>query len=481
MTTTTASTLRGDHATAVSIEDLETEITTLCAHLGAAEYRLLRAIGEFDARKGWCGIGIGSCAHWLGWKCGISLVTARDKVRVAASLRGLPEISRAMARGEISYSKVRALIRVATPANEGALVRLGRQGTATHVEEIVRRYRRVRRLDEATAAVEAQRARELRYHWDEDGSLVIHARLPAEQGALVLQALEAAAETLRTAARGEADATGARTDDSAESRRRDDSAESSRPTFAPAPYGPDQSCAARRADALALMAETTLRHGPSDSDAGDRHQVVVHVDAAVLADPTRDGRAHVEDGPPLAVDTVRRLCCDGALVPMTDDADGNPLDVGRKTRAIPPALRRALKSRDGGCRFPGCSHRRFADGHHIQHWADGGETKLANLVLLCRTHHRLVHEEGFTLARGADSALVFRAPDGRIIDDKPNFAILAADPVLRLFDTHRDLGITARTIVPEWFGEKPAYDWITDSLWHRDERTRASPAPRGDS
>jgi hypothetical protein len=467
MTTTPAITARGDGTAAVStIEDLETEITTLCAHLGAAEYRLLRAIGEFDARKGWWGIGIASCAHWLGWKCGISRAAAHEHVRVARALRELPEIGAAMARGELSYSKVRALTRVATPATDGALARLGRQGTAMHVEEIVRRYRRVRRAGE-TATIEAQRSRELRYRWDEDGSLVIYARLPAERGALVLQALEAAADTLRRAARGE-------TESSAEDSPHRDGAP------APSPYRPDQSWAARRADALALMAETLLAHGATEASPGDRHQVVVHVDAAVLADPSRAGRAHIEDGPPLAVETVRRLCCDAALVPMTDDADGNPLDVGRKTRAIPPALRRALKSRDGGCRFPGCSHRRFADGHHIQHWADGGETKLDNLVLLCRTHHRLVHEEGFTLARDADGALAFRAPDGRAIDEKPTYAVLAADSVLRLFDTNRALGITARTCVPEWFGEKPAYDWITDSLCHRDDRAHASPAPRDD-
>ena len=187
-----------------TIEQLEDEITTLSAHIGAAEHRLLRAIGEFDARSGWVGFGIASCAHWLNWKCGLSLPAAHEKVRVARALRKLPDISAAMSRGEVSYSKVRALTRVATPANEIALVRLAHQGTASHVEEIVRRYRRVRRADEPKKeAAEAQRARELRYRWDEDGSLVIHARLPAEQGALVIEALEAAAETLRRAARGE--------------------------------------------------------------------------------------------------------------------------------------------------------------------------------------------------------------------------------------------------------------------------------------
>jgi len=183
------------------LQQLEDEITTLCAHLGAAEHRLLVAIGEFDARKGWVGLGIASCAHWLGWKCGIALPTAHDKVRVARALRELPEISTAMSRGELSYSKVRALTRVATRANESSLVRIARQGTASHVEEVVRRYRKVQRLAETAQAAKLQRTRQLRYHWDDDGTLILRARLPPEQGALILKALEAATDALRNADR----------------------------------------------------------------------------------------------------------------------------------------------------------------------------------------------------------------------------------------------------------------------------------------
>jgi hypothetical protein len=458
-------TVRPQHPSEIAIQALEDEITTLAAHIGAAGYRLLRAIGEFDARGGWAGVGIASCAHWLMWKCGLSRAAAHEHVRVAKALRLLPEISASMGRGELSYSKVRALTRVATAATDGALARLGRQGTAWHIEEIVRRYRRVRRVDEAAKeAADAQRARELRYHWDEEGSLVIHARLPAEQGALVLKAIEAAAEALRQAARA---------DETAESSAGDSRRVSE--VLSHAPFCADRSFAARRADALALMAETLLKHGAAESSPAERHQVVVHVDAAVLADPSRDGRSEVEDGPALYVETVRRLCCDASLVPMSEDAEGNPLHVGRKTRAIPPALRRALKSRDGGCRFPGCTHRRYADGHHIRHWADGGDTSLDNLVMLCRTHHRLVHEEGFTVGRDADGALVFRTPEGRRVEDAPKYRILAADPVLALIEANLALGITSRTIVPEWFGETPDYDWVTDSLWRREASRRGHP------
>ena len=131
------------------------------------------------------------------------------------------------------------------------------------------------------------------------------------------------------------------------------------------------------------------------------------------------GRSELECGQRLAPDTARRIACDGSLLRITDDAAGNPLDIGRKTRAVPPAMQRALRSRDGGCRFPGCTHDRFVDAHHIRHWANGGETSLDNLALLCRRHHRLVHEGGFGIERIADGALRFTRPDGRVIAKHP--------------------------------------------------------------
>jgi len=185
--------------------------------------------------------------------------------------------------------------------------------------------------------------------------------------------------------------------------------------------------AQRRADALTTMAETTLRHGPGQMSAGERYQVVVHVTAETLTDDAladdysddSDGRCELDDGMRLAPDTVRRIACDGSLVHITEDSAGNPLDIGRKTRAVPPALRRALQARDAGCRFPGCIHHRFVDAHHIEHWADGGETSIDNLVLLCRRHHRLMHEGGFGLEKIAEGRIRFTRPDGRVIDDHP--------------------------------------------------------------
>jgi len=170
------------------------------------------------------------------------------------------------------------------------------------------------------------------------------------------------------------------------------------------------------------LAETTLQHGPTALSAAERYQVVVHVTAETLAGDDA-GRCELDNGPGIALDTVRRITCDGSLLRITEDDAGNPLDIGRKTRAVSPALRRALQARDGGCRFPGCSHRRFADAHHIRHWADGGDTSIDNLVLLCRHHHRLVHEDGFGVERTADGLIRFSLSNGRFIEEHPRLPV----------------------------------------------------------
>jgi len=205
---------------------------------------------------------------------------------------------------------------------------------------------------------------------------------------------------------------------------------------------------------------------------------VIHVDAAALAGAAEDAQCQLDHGPALAVETARRLLCDTSTVTIQESPDGTPLDVGRKTRTIPTALRRVLQSRDRGCRFPGCTNHRSTDAHHVKHCADGDETTLTILVLLCRVHHRLVHEEGFTIER-AGEGLVFRTAKGKRVEEVPAAQLVAYDPVLALMTAHADHGITARTTIPEWMGEVPAYDWITDALWRRDNagppRANASP------
>ena len=167
----------------------------------------------------------------------------------------------------------------------------------------------------------------------------------------------------------------------------------------------------QQADALIEIAQSYLAGstGGNDSKAGtaDRYQVTVHIDEkALLGQPEADSRSD------LPLETVRRLCCDGSVVPVVEDANHNPLNVGRKHRVAQPALRRALLSRDKCCRFPGCTHEKWLDAHHVMHWVDGGETSLENTLLLCGKHHRLLHEGGFEIKPGASGAWHFRNTGG---------------------------------------------------------------------
>src|SRR5262249_37832270 len=169
---------------------------------------------------------------------------------------------------------------------------------------------------------------------------------------------------------------------------------------------------------LAVVAETALHRGIEPGAAGERYQVVVHVDAGVLADAAAPGQSVLEGGAHVPAGTSQRLACDASRVVMRHDADGRIIEVGARTRTVPPALRRALQHRDKGCRFPGCGLP-FGQGHHIRHWALGGPTTLSNLALLCRRHHRAVHEEGYQIERARSGELVFRRPDGRPLPEVP--------------------------------------------------------------
>jgi hypothetical protein len=321
-----------------------------------------------------------------------------------------------MANGELSYSKVRALTRVACPANEATLLAAARQATASHLETLVRQYRRTQEIAELTREARQFSKRQLLYAFDEDGALVLRARLTAEAGALVLKALAAAMEEVPW----ESPSAGVSAETSSTDARHGVSAETSTGSpegsvSAEASLG-DANWSARRADALALVAETYLKHGPAALNGGERHEIVLHVSAEMLSRDPSGTHCELEDGPAVSAETARRLACDASLVAIIEDAQGEPLDVGRKTRTIPPAIRRALAARDGGCVFPGCTHKRYVDGHHLQHWADGGVTKLANLVTLCRFHHRTVHEGGIRVERLADGAWRFTHPNGEVLE-----------------------------------------------------------------
>ena len=431
------------------LERLGDEIAELSVHLDAATAHLLTLIREFDVRAGW-NTGFDSCAHWLVWRVGLDLGAARERVRVARALGQLPLLSAALARGELSYSKVRALTRVATPETEARLLAVGRAGATMHVERIVRAWRRVDRLAEAREARRQHRNRALSVYPDEDGMVVVRGRLTPEVGALLQRALEAAGEVLYQRDRQAPPAT-------------DPSAE---------PPSPAQ----RRADALGLLAETALHHELDPGAPGERYQVVVHVDAATLADPAQPGQSVLEEAGHVSAETSRRLACDASRVVMRHDADGQIVEIGARTRAIPPALRRALQQRDRSCRFPAC-HVRLGQGHHVRHWAEGGPTTLSNLILLCRRHHRAVHEEGYQVTRGPKGELQFRRPDGRLLEAVPPAPPPPPEPDRTLRARHETLGLllNAQTARSQWLGEKLDVGWAI-SVLHPEANPLATPS-----
>jgi 5-methylcytosine-specific restriction endonuclease McrA len=418
----------------------------LAVHLDAATARLLDLIREFDVRGGW-NHGFRSCAQWLSWRVGMEMGAAREHVRVARALGSLPRLADALARGDLSYSKVRALTRVATPETEEQLLAVGRAGTACHVERIVRGWRRVDRLAEAREANRRHASRALHVYRDEDGMVMIRGRLTPEAGAVLMQALAAARETLYQSDRRTASGSG------------DVPAE----TF---------SAEQQQADALALLAEAALHHCLDPGAPGERYQVVVHVDASALADPDAPGQSVLDGGTHVPAETSRRVACDATRVIMRQQPDGQIVEVGARTRTIPPAIRRALHHRDRGCRFPGCG-RPFGQGHHIRHWAQGGPTTLSNLALLCRRHHRAVHEEGYQVERDSDGALRFRTPRGALLPDIPPSPPVTDDPIHALRSAHLHLGLHARTACPGWQGERLDVGYAIDVLHPRALRPRA--------
>jgi hypothetical protein len=373
-------------------ERLENELATLSAHLNAGLARFLELVARF-LRDG--AIVDDDPARWLAFRCGIATREAREYLRVAEALEKLPAIREAFSRGELTFTKVRALTRVATPASEEGLLELASTLTASQLERALRAFRRL-------AAEEARETHELEYvdyHFAEDGSLYLRARLPAEDGTLLVRALDAARE--RVVARRR------------EEQASRDAEASAEPVDAAPAFEPPR---AIQVEALVELAEAAL--AAVDEQRAERARVVVHVDALALAN-LGPGRSELTDGPVVSPETARRLGCDAELVTQIE-RDGLPLSVGRARRTVPPALRRALEARDDGtCRFPGCERSRFLQAHHRLHWAHGGETSLENLVLLCFHHHRLVHEGGYTIEGDPAGGLRFRNRYGVLCPSVP--------------------------------------------------------------
>ena len=465
--------------------ELARAITRLAGHINAAQYRFLKMLAALVERKAWGGNGIKSPAHWLNYYCGIDMGAAREKGRVAKCLATLPKIYAAFRSGAISYSKVRAMTRSASPENEDFLLRIAQHGTAQHVETLVRKYQRIRRCaDNHPTKGQLDRsqfeAREFRWYYGEDGMLEFKGKLPPEQGAVFLKAIDLVLRSLHNDP--DKVATAEKPAAVEDLSTKNVSAETSLSELST----PASSYGQRRADALAMLAEHALQsldQGLATLTGSDKYQVIIHIEADKLTAPPGDADASsahslcsLEDGPFLSPQTARRLACDSGLLTVLEDSHGELLNVGRKTRTISPAIRRALNLRDHGCRFPGCCQSRFTDAHHIQHWCDGGETRLDNLILLCRYHHRLLHNEGYAITKDAKGDFVFHHADGQLLrqaihpqfTDEVDFLVES----LAIENEHQAMGmeITSRTAVTEWQGEVMDYGLAMGTLLSIEEQ-----------
>jgi len=472
----------GPDADTAALERLEARICELAGHLAAANARFLALVGEFDARRGWACWDLPSCAAWLAWKCQVAPGTAREQVRVARALRELPALAGEFTAGRMSYAKVRALTRIATPATEAVLAEVAGPMTAAQCE----RFTAAHRTASDAGELAAHAARRVRVTVADDGQVRLSAKLPAADGAVVLQALRAAAGDVEHPHRPHAEAA----DDTGGTSDSDVSAETSA-----------RVSAGSLADALVEVAGAYLAGKIAATSDPDLYQVVVHLGPEALAaepspaaaaataaavvrpdtpeadrgdvsaetsgggperapaapapqgrpawHPASPGRCHLAGGPAISPAAAAAIACHATVTWMLHDHEGTLLDVGRRHRRATAALRRAVRDRDHGrCQFPGCNSRR-TDIHHIIAWARGGTTSLANLILLCEAHHVIVHALGYRITAVTGCGWDFTRPDGRHVPNSP--ALPGGDPDLAAC---HDALITAETIVPAGLADR---------------------------
>jgi hypothetical protein len=434
-----------------ALSDLGEEIARIASHIEAADYELTTKIGEFDERGGWVQQGALSCAHWLSWKIGLGLTAAREKVRVARALRGLPKTSEELKHARLSFSKVRAVTRVATPENEEALIAIAQAAPAAQVEKVCRKYRSVQTQSlPAPALPEADLPPAFTTTTLDDGRVRFTVTMPADRAARFVAAVEQASRIEQP---------------------NDDSAEASKQAR-PRPS---------RLEGLMTMVESFLADGPRTRRGGAPHEVSLHVGLDELRSKTEGGFITEPGIIGVSPETARRLCCDAGLVAVVEGADGKVLDEGRRMRTIPPSVRRAVELRDGKrCCFPGCTHQRFLEAHHNVHWADGGPSTIENTSLVCWAHHTFLHEQGWSVARDAEGVPRFTPPaETKPIPSACMLPPPPSEPLVDLAISHADRGLSIEPLglIPHnWRGEPTDYDAIISHLCQRERSPQASPA-----
>lgn len=406
MTSTAGEAAGGDRLGREEAERLGQRIQAHAAMVAESMCELLLMLAEFEARGGldWF-YGFKSTAHWLAWACSMDPGTAREHVRVARALPGLPLTVEEFRAGRLSYSKVREIARVADQVEETQLVEMARAMTAAQLARTISAFRAV---DGSRLSQDA--VREASWRSREDGMVEIRAVLPADVGAEVITAMELALQ--RDGHTPENPHTTSTTADPEQPAPANDAQEGTS-EGTPGDVREVPTLGQRRADALQDLARTYLHAQPDDRSGEDRHLVIVNVDADTLAtnvpagtsqEPEdvpagTPGRCGVLDQGPLEPATAERLACTGKVAVMITDRGGEVLHLGRARRLASPGQRRALRLRDQVCVFPGCHQSRHLDAHHTTPWSEGGTTDIEHLALLCRRHHVMVHEGGLRLIR----------------------------------------------------------------------------------
>lgn len=378
--------------------ELEHAVRVGAAEIAAATCRWLQLLAELVVRGVWVEDGARTPASWLSWALSIAPSTAREHVRVALRLRECPRVRDRMATGSLSYSKVRAITRVATPATEELLLAWADAAPAHVLERIIAD---TRRLQNMAAAPDQRDDLGVTRRWRDDGTYELVLRAEPGLGMAIEQHLDRLYEL-----------------DQQES----DEAAPAEDVRVP------RRC--READLVAGALGAAVASGPDDTSGADRHLIVVQATAAELLtaadaadgadpptasaeaaggrvpNPVRDGRGRSRS---MSARTLWRLACSARLDLAVADGGGHPADLGRARRAPDARLRRLLLARDRTCRFPGCGATRYLHAHHVIHWEAGGATDLDNLLLLCNHHHTTVHK-GWELRPAGKGRWTFHAP-----------------------------------------------------------------------
>lgn len=348
--------------------ELTDAVEQMAALRATLDRQLLALVLECERSEVWKADGSASIVDWVALRMGLSRTSARRLVEAAHSLQALPCIAARMDAGSLSFEQVGVLVDFVTPEEDEHWAERARGMTVAQLQAWRRGVNRVTTED----ANQDHEQRSLHWYWDTDKRFLhLKGSLPAEQGAVVDQAL------LRLAG--------------------------SMPML---PSGVYDTWERRGADALVELAGTQIAQ---DADP-DRATIVIHVEADALTGD--QGAAALEACCELAPETVRRLACEASIQTVIN-AGGKSIGVGRKSHTPPPWLRRLVLKRDGCCSFPGCHRRHHLHTHHFKHWTKDGPTDLDNLTMLCPYHHRLVHEGGWSIRGRPGGEMVFIKPDGR--------------------------------------------------------------------